>query len=338
MPLSSPWLEARLSGITGTDAAAILGLTPAWRTPLQVWAEKTGRITPEDLGDIERIQWGNLLEPVVVAETLRRTGRTSAQVRDWDALLPGGHVETFDHGDERKSMIFSDRWPWLRTTPDALMPAWSPLPWMDSQREESGPGIGEAKAVGIHAKKDWRDTAPIYYQAQVATNCLAAGLSWGTFGALIGGQELRIFDYNLDQSLGEKLIARLEAFWVQHILGGVPPDPTASDRDRQILERLYPERRELPAVELDGGLWGVLDRELARLDTERAELRQRERELKARQSKIENEIRAAMQSAPRAVIPSGTVYELQTVRRDAYTVKATSFRQLSRKAQGESKS
>ena len=36
------WLKARRGGIGGSDVAACLGLNP-WRTPVQVWEDKTGR-------------------------------------------------------------------------------------------------------------------------------------------------------------------------------------------------------------------------------------------------------------------------------------------------------
>ena len=38
------WLKERQKGIGGSDVAAILGMSP-WRTPYQVWEEKT---TPID--------------------------------------------------------------------------------------------------------------------------------------------------------------------------------------------------------------------------------------------------------------------------------------------------
>jgi len=35
------WLELRRQGIGGSDAAAILGMNP-WKSPMDVWLEKTG--------------------------------------------------------------------------------------------------------------------------------------------------------------------------------------------------------------------------------------------------------------------------------------------------------
>jgi len=45
---SQEWLQWRKTGVTASEIAAILGLSP-YKTPWQVWAEKTGLVEPEDL-------------------------------------------------------------------------------------------------------------------------------------------------------------------------------------------------------------------------------------------------------------------------------------------------
>jgi len=328
--MSSPWLEARRGGITGTDAAAILGLT-SFRTPLEVWAEKTGRIVPDDLGGIERIQWGNLLEPVVIAETNRRTGRELLELERWSDAMPHGRLEAFEHHGEKKAMIFSARFPWLRVTPDFVQASWRPLPWLAEQRKLDGPGIGEAKALGSHARKEWRTGATLQYNLQVATNILAAGLAWGTFGALIGGQTLRIFDYAPKPQVLEGLAIRLERFWLEHIVADVQPAASASERDTRVLEKLYPERKHEAALNLEGKQWDIFARDIVRIDQERSALRKQERELAARQARVENQLRQAIGSAPTAQTEGGVVFDFPTVRADAYTVKAKTYRKLRRR-------
>lgn len=58
---SDEWLVWRAEGITATDIPVILGLSP-YKTPWQLWAEKTGRINPPDLSGNPNIQRGNRLE------------------------------------------------------------------------------------------------------------------------------------------------------------------------------------------------------------------------------------------------------------------------------------
>ena len=51
------WLAQRKLGIGGSDAAAILGLSP-WKTNVQLWEEKTGRREDQDISDNPQVQYG----------------------------------------------------------------------------------------------------------------------------------------------------------------------------------------------------------------------------------------------------------------------------------------
>jgi predicted phage-related endonuclease len=44
----------RIGFIGSSDAAAVLGLS-RWKTPLQIWAEKTGQVVPDDISDKEAV-------------------------------------------------------------------------------------------------------------------------------------------------------------------------------------------------------------------------------------------------------------------------------------------
>ena len=55
------WLEWRKEGITASDVPVILGISP-YKTPWRLWAEKVGRINPEDLSRNPNVQRGHKLE------------------------------------------------------------------------------------------------------------------------------------------------------------------------------------------------------------------------------------------------------------------------------------
>lgn len=57
MATREEWLENRRFFLGGSDAAAILGLSP-WRSNLDVWMEKTGRIIPADIGEKPQVKYG----------------------------------------------------------------------------------------------------------------------------------------------------------------------------------------------------------------------------------------------------------------------------------------
>lgn len=75
------WLQERRRGIGGSEAAAILGLSP-WATPLDVYLDKIGE--GEDVEETEAMYFGTILEGVVADEFSRRTG---LKVRRRNALL-----------------------------------------------------------------------------------------------------------------------------------------------------------------------------------------------------------------------------------------------------------
>ena len=62
------WANGRhsLHGIGGSDAAAALGMSP-WKTNLDLWRQKTGRMNAPDISDNERVRYGTDAE-----EYLRR--------------------------------------------------------------------------------------------------------------------------------------------------------------------------------------------------------------------------------------------------------------------------
>ena len=68
------WLKVRNNGIGGTDASVIMGMS-RFKTLHRLWAEKTGRFTPESLDDNEAVHFGALLEEVVADEFSLRTGK-----------------------------------------------------------------------------------------------------------------------------------------------------------------------------------------------------------------------------------------------------------------------
>lgn len=78
------WLDVRKRGIGGSDAAAAVGISP-WKSPLELWMEKTGRdgdIPKPDPNDEDSpLFWGSLLEPLVAELYSRRTGNKVRRVR-----------------------------------------------------------------------------------------------------------------------------------------------------------------------------------------------------------------------------------------------------------------
>lgn len=62
---SPEWLAFRKSGIGGSDAAAILGISP-FRTNVEVWEEKVGLKIPEDISEEPQVKYGKESEDLLV--------------------------------------------------------------------------------------------------------------------------------------------------------------------------------------------------------------------------------------------------------------------------------
>lgn len=58
------WLEHRKRYIGGSDAACIIGLN-GWKSNVDLWEEKTGKVIPEDISDKDCIIFGNKAEPIL---------------------------------------------------------------------------------------------------------------------------------------------------------------------------------------------------------------------------------------------------------------------------------
>ena len=66
--------ENRNHFIGGSDVGTIMGLNP-YKSAFQLWCEKTGRIEPEDISDVESVWWGNEMEDLVAKRFCMKTGK-----------------------------------------------------------------------------------------------------------------------------------------------------------------------------------------------------------------------------------------------------------------------
>lgn len=65
------WLKYRKNGIGGSDASVVCGIN-RYKSPMELWLEKTDQIAPQETG--ESAYWGTQLELLVRKEFSKRTG------------------------------------------------------------------------------------------------------------------------------------------------------------------------------------------------------------------------------------------------------------------------
>lgn len=95
------WVQARKGTIGGSDAAALVGLTP-YRSPYSVWAEKTGRIAEPE--DNEAMRQGRDLEDYVARRFTEATGK---KVRRENAILKNPRYP-FAHANVDRLVVGED--------------------------------------------------------------------------------------------------------------------------------------------------------------------------------------------------------------------------------------
>lgn len=144
------WLKKRAgrNGIGASEAAAVCGLSK-WKTPAELWEEKTGRKSPKDLSDVEYVQLGV---------------RCEGPMRDLFGALNPGFLITYRPYD----MLYQTERPWLFATLDGEL--------TDLERQERG--ILEIKKFEIQSREDWKSwngQIPDYYYTQICHQFLACG-------------------------------------------------------------------------------------------------------------------------------------------------------------------
>lgn len=183
--------------IGGSDVAVILGLSK-YKTRLQLWLEKTGRIESSKAG--EAAHWGNMLEPVVVAEWQAQNGDDSIQA------LP---CPIFHHPQHDWARANLDRGIFVNGVLD---------------------GVLEIKTASVYLSKDWDDgRVPVAYVAQVQWYMFVTNTTYAEVAVLIGGQEYRQTRIMRNDAIIKKLFKAASEFW-QCVESNTMPEPvTASD-------------------------------------------------------------------------------------------------------------
>ncbi len=206
------WQEAHSTGIGASEMATVLGLNP-WKTRLQLWAEKTGRVAPPEFTS-EAAEWGLTLEPIVAKKWAEKTGR--------QCEMAG-------------KLLRSDEYPWAICTPDY----WT----MDDDGNWAIPV--QIKTTSVYNLKDWAEGPPEHVRIQVHAEMLVTGAPWASVGVLVGGQKFMWADVERDEVLITQIELLGALFW-KLIEGDEWPDPVAEDG--KLINELHPNA--IPGVEI----------------------------------------------------------------------------------------
>jgi putative phage-type endonuclease len=285
------WLEDRRQGIGGSDAPVILGLSP-WKSPLALWAEKTGLVEPEDISEKEYVEWGNILEEPIARKYVQVTGRI---------LIDYGRYYRFQNASMLHMICTIDR----EIIPTPFRP---------------DPGILSIKTAAAFKSGEWEEEPPLMYQVQIQHELCVTGREWGSFAVLIGGQKFRWCDVERNERFCSYLIEKEAIFW-DGVIRGIPPQVDASDSSRETLLRMYPkDSGESIALPPEAIAWDEM------LIFARAEIKSAEK----RKQEAENKIKAAIGNASIGMLPGSGAYSWKAGPRAGYSVEASIVRTLRR--------
>jgi len=199
------WLQWRKTGVTASEIAAILGLSP-YKTVWQVWAEKTGLVEPEDLSANPHVKNGVRLEDVA---------RQFFEQQHDDVLLPVC-VESEEH-------------PFLKASLDGLAMDNIPV----ELKVPSEPTWNQILANGRGS-----NAFKLYYpQVQHQLAVTGAEKAWLVF---YRDDELQEFVIQRDEAMIGEIIQKADTFWESVIDGKEPAKDPERDffhpKDGQIQE------------------------------------------------------------------------------------------------------
>jgi putative phage-type endonuclease len=183
------WIGHRKGHLGASEVACVLGLSK-WSTPLGLYSDKLSPALDDHMD--ERQEWGHRLEPAIaqwIADTQNIT------------VLPS------------PGLLRSVEFPWLGATPDRVTDKGEPV---------------ELKNSDFFMAKEWEDGVPDNYMIQVLVQMIVLGAKRGYLGVLHGGNRPEFFPIEWDQGIVDQIIRITKAFWYDHIVAKVAPEPLTS--------------------------------------------------------------------------------------------------------------
>ena len=274
------WLQQRRFSVGGSEIAAALGLS-RWRTPFDVWAEKTGHVTKKD-EPTDAMRFGTLLEPVIRSEFARRNG---LEVCECPFILA--------HKD----------YPFMTCNLDGYVK----LP-------DGSCAVLEIKTANAFASEDWANMgAPLEYIMQVQYYLSITNMKVAYLAALIGGSDYRQIIIERDDDIIEVIIQKLKEFWNMVETNTPPP---VNGMDNNLLAAIYPQSRSVVMALGKEHEALLLQYEEAKKDMDAAKKRKEDAEAKLKALMQDNEVaccgeyKVSWKSSSRATFSSDKAKEL----------------------------
>lgn len=253
------WLGYRRKGIGGSDAAAVLGISP-FRTGRDLYYDKLNIVTADDAENWVQLEVGTLLEPLVAKIFAHKTGYKIYR---------------------RPFMFQHPLYPWMLADLDYMV-----------ELPDGTTAILEIKTTNYNAKDNWwyngEEIVPIYYESQGRHYMAVMNIDRVYFCCLYGNSEDEAMIRRIDRDMAyeEELIALERDFWENHVLTKTPPPYVEADGDlilESLRRKLGPADKDAPPVLLGQTQFGQLSMLLS--------LQEQKKALSADVSKLDKDIK-----------------------------------------------
>lgn len=202
MHINQDFTVDRSKYIGGSDIGAILGVS-RFRTPLQVWMEKTGKESKSF--DSLPLRFGSFAEEFVASEYTRATGLEL--VHDQAIFIHPTHAYMSAHIDR---FVLGKR---ENTRPTHLLECKTAHPFTAGQWGEAG-----------------SDEVPMSYLCQCIWYMSITNLDRVDLAVLFGNSDFRIYEITRDLALEAVILQKAAAFWQDYVLKDIAP-PISSEQD-----------------------------------------------------------------------------------------------------------
>ena len=197
------WLTWRRKGIGGSDAAALIGMSPS-SSAYKVYLDKLGKLPESEQTEAQRI--GNDLEEYVAQRFTEKTGL---------------HVQKPEY------MYCHPEHPWMLADFDRLI-------------VEEPAGL-ECKVVNPYTKTDYEgNSIPPHFYVQCQHYMSVSGFDHWYLGILVLGVGFYHFRIERNETDIEYLISEEESFWSNNVMANEPPPPDGADTTTEAISAAFP--------------------------------------------------------------------------------------------------
>ena len=211
------WLKKRSLSIGGSDAGTLLGLN-TYSSPYALWAEKTGKVVPEDISDKEAVRVGNDLEQYVADRFMEKTGK---KVRKANCFIYNSDFP-FAHANIDRDVVGENAGLECKTTSS----------WEILQQCREG-------------------KYPDNWYAQMTHYMMVTGADHWYLGVLVLGKGFYEFTIERNEDEIKALAAAEEAFW-NNVKCNTPPALDGTEATQDALKTVLGDSRPGQGTDLTG--------------------------------------------------------------------------------------